>query len=460
MRTTLLLVLTSAATLAAQDRQRCTWNAQRQANVRGSAGQYNTFLGGNVVMRCPASQLTLRSDSLEAYGDEGRVFAIGSVRYSEPRLDVDSDYLTYYQRDERIVANGNVNARLPSGSSMRGPIAEYFRAMPGTRPIARLSAAGRPTITLVQKDSAGNPAPPMTVQANTVNMQGDSLVYAGGSVVVTREEVVARGDSMALDAEQEFVLLMRQPSIEGRRGRPFTLAGDVIDMRARLRKLQRVVAKGRGRATSQDLTLTADTIDLRIVDDLLQRAIAWGPSRANAFSQTQRVIADSVDVLMPGQRVREMRALRAAVAEGKPDSVRFRADTVDWLRGDTIVARFDTSTAGDTTRAARIRELVALGSAKSYYHLAPADSTIRRPAINYVLGKEIVVSFQNQQVSRVTVREQAAGVYLEPRADTTARPATPAPRTGTGTGTTSPAAPPRRAGTTTPAPVTPPRPRP
>ena len=421
IRSSAALLLLMSSALLAQDRQLCTWNAQRQANVRGAGGQYNTFLGGSVVMRCPSSQLTLRSDSLEAYGEEGRVYAIGNVHYTEPRLDVDSDFLTYYQRDERIVANGNVNARLPSGSSMRGPVAEYFRATP-TRPIARLTAAGRPTITLVQKDSAGNPAPPMTVQANTVNMQGDSLVYAGGGVIVNREEVIARGDSMALDAEREVVLLMRQPSIEGRRGRPFTLAGDVIEMRAKLRKLERVLAKGHGRATSQDLTLTSDTIDLRVFDDLLQRAIAWGPSRANAFSQTQRIIADSVDVLMPAQRVREMRAIRGAVAEGKPDSVRFRADTVDWLRGDTIIARFDSTVAGDTTRAARIRELIALGSAKSYYHLAPADSTIRRPAINYVLGREIVISFLNQQVSRVTVSEQAAGVYLEPRADTTAAP--------------------------------------
>ena len=432
MRRAALLCLIVPGIVAAQERQRCTWNSQRQSNVRAANGQYNTFLGGNVLMRCPQRELTLRSDSLEAYGDEGRVFAIGNVHYSEPRLDVDSDYLTYYQSDERIVANGNVHARLPNGSSMRGPLAEYFRAVPGTRPIPRLVAAGRPTITLVQRDSAGNPSPPMLVQANRVTMEGDSLVYAGGAVVVTREEVVARGDSMALDAEREVVLLMRQPSIEGRRGRPFTLAGDIIDMRARARKLERVLAMGHGRATSQDLTLTSDTIDLRVADDLLQRAISWGPSRAVAFSPTQRIVADSIDVLMPGQRVREMRAIRGAVAEGKPDSVRFRADTVDWLRGDTIIARFDTTTQGDTTRAARIRELIALGSAKSYYHLAPADSTMRRPAINYVLGREIVVSFQNQQVARVTVTEQAAGVYLEPRpparTDTTITPR-PAPPT-------------------------------
>jgi hypothetical protein len=454
------LLLAIPAVLAGQDQQRCTWNAQRQTNVRAANGQYNTFFGGNVLMRCPNRELTLRSDSLEAYGDEGRVFAIGRVRYSEPRLDVDSDYLTYYQRDERIVANGNVFARLPNGSTMRGPHAEYFRAIPTTRPVPRMVAGGRPTFTLIQRDSAGNPSPPMTVLGNTVTMVGDSLVYAGGSVTVTREEVIARGDSMSLDSEREIVVMMRQPSIEGRRGRPFTLAGEVIEMRARQRELERVLAKGRGKATSQDLTLTSDTIDLRVTDDLLQRAISWGPSRATATSPTQRIVADSIEVVMPAQRVREMRAIRGAVAEGKPDSIRFRADTMDWLRGDTIIARFDTAATRDTTRAARIRELIALGSAKSYYHLAPADTSMRRPAINYVLGREIVVSFRDQQVAQVTVREQAAGVYLEPRveppADTSATPVQRPTPAKPSTARPTPRPTPRP--TTRPSPV-PPRPR-
>lgn len=420
--------------LSAQARQRCDFvntPQTRQLNVRLPSGQYNTFLGAGVSVRCPLKSLTLRADSLESYGDEGRIFLLGNVHYDEPRLALTSDYLTYYQGDERIVANGNVDARLPNGSTMRGPVAEYQRAIPGTRPVPRLIAGGRPTITIIQRDSTGRPSEPMTVQANNVTMVGDSLVYAGGAVVVTRQEVLARGDSMALDNQREVAVMMRQPSIEGRGERPFTLSGERIEMISRQRALERVLAKGRGKAVSRDLTLTSDTIDLRIVGDLLERAISWGPSRAIAFSPTQRIVADSIDVSMPKQRVREMRALGGAIAEGKPDSTRFRADTVDWLRGDTIIARFDTTGTADTTRSARIRELVAMGNARSYYHLAPADSSARRPAISYVLGKQIVIAFQNQQVAKVTVFEKAAGVYLEPKADTvaTARaaPAPPAP---------------------------------
>jgi lipopolysaccharide export system protein LptA len=440
-----LVALPALPALAgAQSTQRCTWStpgAQRIVEV--APGIRNIYIGGDsVVMRCPEKGIRVEADSLESYEGEGRLYLIGNVKYSEPRLSVDSDYLTYYQRDERVIANGNVFARLPNGSTLRGPVAEYLRATPSTRAVPRLHATGRPTITLVQRDSLGRPAPPATVVANGVTMIGDSLVYAGGQVIVTREDVLARADSMALDSQREFTVLMRGPSIEGRRERPFTLSGGRIELTGGDRKLRRVLSMGTARAVSEDMTLTSDTIDLRVASDLLQRAIAWGPSRARAFSAAQSITSDSLDVVMPNQRLQEMHAVRGAIAQGKPDSIRFQADTLNWMRGDTIVARFDTTAVANGARTTRLRDLHAVGSAKSYYHLPPADSTMRRPAINYVTGREIVIDFLGTEVSKVTVVEQASGVYLEPSAvastDTTqARPpanrSTPAapPRTGT-----------------------------
>ena len=414
MRAGLLLALLLSSVAGAQSR--CTIDGSTQRNVRLPSGEYNSFMGGGVVVNCPSKQLRLNADSLESFGDEGRVFLLGNVRYREPRLELDSDFLTYYQRDERIVANGNVDARLPNGSSMRGPTAEYFRAMPVTRPVTRLYSTGRPTISLVQEDSAGKPDDPLIVVANHVLMIGDSLVYAGGVVTATRPEVEARGDSMSLDSEREIVVMLRNPVIEGKGERPFTLRGDRIELTSRNRELRRVVSMGRGRATSDDMTLSSDTIDLRVEDDLLQRAIAFGPSGARANSSTQEISADSIDVRMPGQRMREMYAVRNALAQGRPDSTRFVADTVDWMRGDTIIARFDSTITDTASRdAAELREMIAQGSARSYHHMAPADTTLRRPAINYVKGREILVNIHDGSVERVTVVEQAAGVYLEPR---------------------------------------------
>lgn len=437
MRRALLVALfILPASAWSQETQRCFWQASGgQRVIEVAPGVRNIYLSRNVVLRCPDRDIRITSDSLESYEGEGRVFLIGNVHYTEPRLSVDSDFLTYYQRDERVVANGNVTARLPNGSTLVGPVAEYLRATPSTRPVERMFASGRPTITLAQRDSAGQPSPPTTVLANTITTVGDSLVYAGGQVVVTREDVIARGDSMALDSEREITRLMRGPSIEGRRERPFRLSGTVIELTGADRKLTRVLSMGAARATSEDLTLTSDTIDLRVADDLLQRAVAWGPSRARAHSPSQELIADSIDVSMPAQRVREIYAVRSAAAHGRPDSTRFRADTVDWMRGDTIIARFDT-TVVDTTR---LRELHAIGNARSYYHLAPADTSLNRPAINYVIGREIVIDFREQRVTSVNVVEQASGVYLEPtpvaandtsRAAPGAAPARATPATG------------------------------
>lgn len=427
-----------------QGRELCIFDntpQTRQLSNRLPSGQYNTFFGGGIRVRCPGKQVTLHSDSLESYGDEQRIYLVGNVRYDEPRLSLTSDFLTYYQRDERFIATGRVNAKLPNGSTLQGPMAEYHRVIPNVRPVPRLHSTGRPTITIVQKDSVGQPAAPVKVEANTVTMVGDSLVYSAGQVVVTRDDVIARGDSVHLDSEREFTVLLRGPSIEGRRGRPFTLFGDRIELTGRNRKLDRVISTGRARAVSEDMTLTSDTIDLRIVTDLLQRAIAWGPSRARASSTTQQIVSDSIDVRMPNQRLQEMHAVRKAIAEGRPDTTRFRADTVDWLRGDTIIARFDTSATHDTTRSVQLRELVAVGNARSYHHMAPADSSIRIPAINYVVGREITIAFRDQQVAKVTVRERASGAYLEPKAvaakaDSTRVPPTPTP-------IRAPAAPPR-----------------
>lgn len=437
MRRALLVALfILPASAWSQETQRCFWQASGgQRVIEVAPGVRNIYLSRNVVLRCPDRDIRITSDSLESYEGEGRVFLIGNVHYTEPRLSVDSDFLTYYQRDERVVANGNVTARLPNGSTLVGPVAEYLRATPSTRSVERMFASGRPTITLAQRDSAGQPSPPTTVLANTITTVGDSLVYAGGQVVVTREDVIARGDSMALDSEREITRLMRGPSIEGRRERPFRLSGTVIELTGADRKLTRVLSMGAARATSEDLTLTSDTIDLRVADDLLQRAVAWGPSRARAHSPSQELIADSIDVSMPAQRVREIYAVRSAAAHGRPDSTRFRADTVDWMRGDTIIARFDT-TVVDTTR---LRELHAIGNARSYYHLAPADTSLNRPAINYVIGREIVIDFREQRVTSVNVVEQASGVYLEPtpvaandtsRAAPGAAPARATPATG------------------------------
>ena len=425
--TALLVVVLLAVSASSGSAQltRCNVIDEPGANthftkVAGAGGVSTVYAGGGVNVDCPSKKITLKSDSAEIYEND-RVYLVGHVRYDEPRVHMESDFLTYFLKDERIFAYQNVHGRLPTGSTMQGPQAEYLRAVPRIRTRAHMTAIGRPTFSIVERDAQGKEQPPVTVLANTVVMEGDSLIYGSGDVLIQRPELTAHGDSAFIDSGRETMRLMRQPKVNGTRSKPFTLEGELIDSYSRNRKLQRVVARGRGVATSDDLTLRADTIDLRVTDDLLERAIAWAHPGKNAVavSPTQRIVADSLNVRMPQQRIREVHAVRRAFAEGKADSTKFRADTTDWMRGDTIVAYFDSTMRRDTTKAPPIRQLLALGHARSYYNMPPQDTTQRRPAVSYVTGKTIRVVFDSSQVSTVVVYEQTGGVYLEPSSDTT-----------------------------------------
>jgi hypothetical protein len=68
-----------------------------------------------------------------------------------------------------------------------------------------------------------------------------------------------------------------------------------------------------------------------------------------------------------------------------------------------------------------IKQLTATGHASSLYHLAPSDSAERRAALNYVTARIITVAFNDQKVATVTTVDSIAGVYVEPRPDSTQR---------------------------------------
>ncbi|HEY1952247.1 MAG TPA: hypothetical protein VGG76_05530 [Gemmatimonadaceae bacterium] len=394
------------------------------------------YLGRGVIAHCLGQGNTLNADSAEYYETEGRLYLVGNVHYTEPRVKVDSHTMTYYQNDNHLHAEGDVVGVMSNGSVFRGPSADYYRSTTD-RPLARMFGPGRPTVTLVQRDTTGRGKPPDTafVVANQINMIGDSLVYAAGRVQITRPDIVATGDSAFMDSGSEFARLMRQPSVQGKGSRPFTLTGDVIDVFSHNRQLERVVATPKGHALSQDLELVSDSLDLRVQNNQLQRAIAWGKGRAHAVSPEREIVADSIDAIMPGQRIREVRALRNAYAESNPDSGVVSTQR-DWMSGDTIVAHFDSVAAGDTVSKPKIREIVAEGHARSYYQMKSSKGPPNEPTVNYVRGSTIDILFEDRKVATVTVKDQATGVLVEPaevaaapKPATTTTPATKPPAT-------------------------------
>lgn len=416
-----MFALTAARSLTAQvQAQQCvlqyetsTGNTRTNA-VKTPGGQYNFFQGGGVTYRCEGQNNTLVADSAEYYGDQRVLYLIGSVHYTEPRAKVDADRMTYYQIEDRIRAEGNVNVRTQTGTIIRGPVMDYFRATTA-RPLARTVAMGRPRMSIAQRQTPDQSPEPVDVIANTLVSDGDNLVYASGNVEVTRPDLLAKSDSAFLDGQREFARLMRAPSVESRKGTPFTLTGGVIDLYSRARKLERVVATPSGHVLSQDLELAADSVDLRVNANQLQRIIAWGrKTRATALSPERRVLADSIDAIMPGQRLREVRAIGSAYANSVPDTTRIVSTERDWMRGDTIVAEFDSIAPGDTTTRPQAKRIVANGKASSFYQLAGSGKAKAAPTINYVRGRVITVYFVSRAVDKVDVIDQASGVYLEP----------------------------------------------
>lgn len=419
--------------------------------VTAASGARHTFVGGGVDATCAGQGNRLLADSAEHYADRGLLILFDNVRYTEPTMQLTSNRMYYYTNEERLVAEGDVKAKTSTGTRFEGPRIEYFRAKPGQRAAPRWVATGRPFVRMSPAETGAPPVAPaaaptpetatsrtatsasapaadsVDLTANIVISQNDSLMWASGDVIIERVDIRATSDSATLDNGIGFARLLEDPLIVGRGERPFTLDGVVIDLWSREKKLERVLSSGEAEVVSDSLTLTADTIDLRFADERMERVFTWG-GRSRADAPAQRIDADSLDIIMPGQRLREVRAIGDARASSVADTALVITDERDWISGDTIIALFDTTGAAaavaDTATSSQpaMREVVATGAARAFYQLSASDSVKALPNISYNRGRIIKVSFVAGAAERVDVIDRASGIYLEPvRTDTTAR---------------------------------------
>jgi len=386
------------------------------------SGRGNYFAGGGVDAFCSNTDQRLLSDSAEQYGDGRLLYLIGNVHYSEDRVNLTADRITYYMGEEKLVADGNVVGRTSTGTRFRGPRATYLRAKQGLRARSRLDAGGRPDTWIsgadIGKDSVQRDS--THVLADSIISDNDSLVYARGNVQIERPDLTATSDSAMLDQGREIAALRLSPRVAGVGSRRFVLTGTEIDIFSRNRAAERVRSSGSAKATSDEVELASDTIDLRIAGEQLSRAIAWGAGGAHALQAGRDLSADSIDVQMPGQVLHVMYAVRNARAESLPDSTKIISTERDWFAGDTIVARFDTLATLDTTGAA-LQRLDALGNAQSWQQAARDGAPVpdSTPAINYMTGRSISVDFApDRTLAVVRVAGQVSGILLQPTADT------------------------------------------
>ena len=392
-------------------------------------GSSVTFLGGGFVGHCQGESSRLKADSAEQFQASGIVNLYGNVSYDDPgKMRLTANHMTYLTREARLFADGNVVAtQLATGSTFSGPSMEYLRPLAGVRTESKLIAPNRPTARLIEKDSLGKPGAPVTVTANTMVDQGDSLLFAWGDVQIARTDFTGHSDSASYDKLGQRSRLIRAARISNTDTKqPFKLNGDTIDLYNNdARKLERVVALHTANAVSQDVLLNAEKIDLRLTDQKLERAFAFGKGRAKAHTSQQELEADSLDIWMPRQRVREVRALGRAIATGLPDTLKIRSDDRDILRGDSVFAKFDTlRSSQDTAEKPHVRDIHALGHASSFFQVPSRQGAKFPPAINYSRGRDILVAFDSGTVRYVQVDSNASGVYREPTVDSLSDSAT------------------------------------
>ena len=423
--------------------RRCTLDllnkpGTQMLTVVDPTGKRFTTLSGGIVGNCRGQNIHISADSAESYEVNDLHILIGNVKYREAKYAIDAKRVTYFKTEERLLFQDSVHAVMTDdAATLDGPQLEYFRAVRGLRDRERVIATQRPKLTYIEKDSLGQNQPPIVVLGNTIVGEGDSTFLAIGDVRLERTDVLATGDSAMLDGARRFSRLMKGPVVESKGRRPFTLKGRIIEMYGQGRELDRVVSLDSASAVSKEFTVVSDTIDLRISNRELNRAFAFGPSGARATTPERDVVADSMDIVMPNQRIRELHAIGKAFAESDPDTVKVKTVDRDWIRGDTLIARFDSVAQSDTAQPP-IKDLFASGNASAYYQMMADSADRSRPGINYVTGRVIRLTFKEREVETVTVTDQASGIYLTPVAADSAARRPPASRPPAN------AAPPRR----------------
>ncbi|HEV2129557.1 MAG TPA: hypothetical protein VGR27_00555 [Longimicrobiaceae bacterium] len=475
MRRALLLSLLAAGALVAPK----PVDAQvqpRDCNLIESVRYEETVQGGVPMITITGPFLFRCADGTELRANFGtldqatrELFLNGNVFYRDPERQMTSQQARYSSAIRRLHATGDVVfTDVVGGSVLRGPELEYYRVMPG-RPLAQVIATSRPHVTLQPRSQRDTGGEPLEVDADRVTIVGEDQFSAVGRVVITRSDIDANANEARYDSARELLELRGSAQV---RGEQFDLTGDRIDAILPEGGLQHVLARRNAALQGEDLRVQAPELQLFFARDSLERMVARGeaegvePGRATAISRTFRLDADSLDALLPGQRLERVIAVGSARGEARdtteaglpvPEPPAEAASGVitdrDWILGDTIIGFFsavDTVTpppnaAGEQRQAeVQLDRILAQGSARSLYRIrrndAPPDAA---PALNYLAGDHIELTLTEGELEVANVTGLRRGLYLDP--------APPAPAEEAGEGDPS-AAPPAAE----PAPPTPP----
>lgn len=372
-----------------------------------SGGRLRYHLGGGVRAHCLGELTRMESDSVAGYSDLQRVDFFRNVVFVDTNVTLTSDRAIYYLDDERLHAFGNVVlTNMVTGSTLSGPNLTYSRAVRGIRDSVEIFATGRPT---VEYHAAGeSSSEPYLIEGDRIRFEGNSKVWMGGAVEITRSDLHARSDSAFLDIEASEGELIGNAVVRGRDSSSYRLSSKTLRYRFGGSELEWIQARDSAHAESSDWVVDADTIELAMDGGLIQSAVAWGDSLLPVASSAEYTItSDSLEIDSPDQVLEELRAFGHAIARSvsAQDSVE-----ADWIAGDTLIVTFKSGVTGNRV----IDALDAQGEARALYAVYGQD-TSGNPGFNYSRGDRIVARFAEGEIDRIDVFGEADGVYLEPQ---------------------------------------------
>lgn len=433
----------------------------RSVSREVAPGFYVTHVGGR--MRWTCAQSRMEADSAVKYDRAARLEMIGDVDYVDSVRTLTSRRLTYHERENRIVAERDVElTRRASGAVLRAPRVEFFRA--GSGRVERTVATGRPHLVL----------PPEEGEGDSFEVDGDSAVFLGeeearvyGDVVVQRRDLHATADSATFLIGEGKGFLFGEPEVTGEEIR---LRGERIRTLLDEGELREVEAVEAARASGEEFRMFASRILARLREGEPERIHAHGEGRSVSVSEEYRLAGDSLDFAFVGGALERVIAVGSASAvemEEIPEDPTVEVPLTvaggrNWVSGDTIhfilersgsesdsaAARAratpDTADApgaaedGRRDRSRRLDRIRAVGSARAFYLVESDTAGAEEDSRDYVIGEEIEIVFREGEVDRVIGR-QAIGIHLDPAGPGGREPAPPP--AGAGQDTTPPAPP-------------------
>lgn len=267
------------------------------------------------------------------------VTLVGGVYFEDASRSLTSDRAVYNNATGVLHATGEVVfVDREEGTTLSGPELEYFRATE-TRQEALVNAFGRPRLTM-QRLALGPEAPesvqpeepadtagmPLTIDADRMTIVGNNDLTAIGNVVIQDDDIRAVADEAEQRGTEETLELRGSAAIHSQE---YSLSGEVIFATVPEGEIREVEARGDAQLVGEDLDVDAPRIDLTFAESLLQRSVARGDSMAApgvqpiASSPTFRLQADSIDAVLPGQR------LEMVVAVGNA-----RGESIDTTRAE------------------------------------------------------------------------------------------------------------------------------